>query len=53
MKLNRSEIKQIEHKIEIKKNPQAPPPPHHSGKGTPARINTAAEKTFFNSKFSK
>jgi uncharacterized Fe-S center protein len=26
---------------------------HHSGKGTRARINTAAEKTFFGSKYSK
>lgn len=27
--------------------------PHHSGKGTRARLNTAAEKHFFNSKYSK
>lgn len=27
--------------------------PHHSGRGTKARINTAAEKMMFNSKFSK
>ena len=26
---------------------------HHSGKGTRARLNTAAEKNFFNSKASK
>ena len=26
---------------------------HHSGKGTKARLNTAAEKSFFNSKASK
>jgi len=26
--------------------------PHHSGKGTKARLNTAAEKMFFNSKYS-
>jgi hypothetical protein len=26
---------------------------HHSGKGTKARLNTAAEKHFFNSKVSK
>lgn len=26
---------------------------HHSGKGTRARLNTAAEKQFFNSKYSK
>lgn len=25
---------------------------HHSGKGTKARLNTAAEKHFFNSRFS-
>jgi len=27
--------------------------PHHSGKGTRARLNTAAERLMFNSKFSK
>ena len=26
---------------------------HHSGKGTKARLNTAASKTFFGSKYSK
>ncbi len=26
---------------------------HHSGKGTKARLNTAAEKKFFGSKYSK
>ncbi len=26
---------------------------HHSGKGTRARLNTAAEKHMFNSKYSK
>lgn len=26
--------------------------PHHSGKGTRARLNTAAEKMMFSSKFS-
>lgn len=26
---------------------------HHSGKGTRARLNTAAEKKFFGSKYSK
>ena len=26
---------------------------HHSGKGTRARLNTVAEKSFFNSKVSK
>lgn len=26
---------------------------HHSGKGTRARLNTAAGKSFFNSKYSK
>lgn len=29
------------------------PLPHHSGKGTKARLNTAAEKHFFNSQISK
>lgn len=28
-------------------------PEHHSGKGTRARLNTAAEKSFFKSKASK
>lgn len=28
-------------------------PPHHSGKGTRARLNTAAEKHIFNSMISK
>jgi hypothetical protein len=28
-------------------------PKHHSGKGTKARLNTAAEKHFFKSKVSK
>lgn len=28
-------------------------PAHHSGKGTRARLNTAAEKSMFNSKRSK
>ena len=40
-----------------KQNPpqdkQEPPRPHHSGTGTRARLNTAAEKLFFGSKFSK
>ena len=28
-------------------------PEHHSGKGTKARLNTAAEKKFFGSRYSK
>lgn len=30
-----------------------PAKPHHQGKGTKARMNTAAEKAFFGSKVSK
>ncbi len=33
--------------------PAPNPIPHHSGKGTKARLNTAAEKHFFGSKISK
>lgn len=37
---------QIKAKIAAKAPPK-PSVPHHSGKGTKARINTAAEKAFF------
>jgi hypothetical protein len=37
--------------VKASKQPQIKEP-HHQGKGTPARINTAAEKHFFGSKFS-
>lgn len=42
-------VKQI---AQIKKPPQVMQP-HHQGKGTPARLNTAAEKHFFSSQYSK
>lgn len=32
---------------------KALPEKHHSGKGTRGRLNTAAEKSMFNSKYSK
>lgn len=37
------------------KVPKAPEPekPHHSGKGTRARLNTAAERHMFNAKYSQ
>jgi hypothetical protein len=37
-------------KVVVKETPK--PIPHHSGKGTRARLNTAAEKHLFNSKLS-
>lgn len=35
------------------KTPSIKALPHHSGKGTKARLNTAAEKMMFSSKYSK
>lgn len=43
-------IKQIS-QVKASKEPQIRAP-HHQGKGTPARLNTAAEKHLFGSKYS-
>lgn len=39
-------------KMVAAKIPQEPEPPKFQGKGTRARLNTAAEKLMFNSKYS-
>ena len=36
----------VELKAKLFPKPLTPPIPHHSGKGTRARLNTAAEKMF-------
>lgn len=46
--ITKREIKKLVAKKELPKQVQS----HHSGKGTKARINTAAEKHFFNTKSS-
>lgn len=49
--MNKREIKQlIVQKEKAKSSPKVEP--HHSGKGTKARVNTMAEKLLFNSKVS-
>lgn len=49
---HKTEVKKMIATKEASKTPVVSAP-HHSGKGTRARLNTAAEKTFFGSKFSK
>ena len=48
--LNKNQVKGLVKAKEAKQNP-TPPQPKYEGKGTRARLNTAAEK-MFNSKFS-
>lgn len=47
------EIKQKVKKTEQVSKMQVPHVEHHSGKGTRSRLNTAAEKKMFNSRYSK
>lgn len=49
------EIQMMERQIKQMQESKAPvqPQPHHEGKGTRARLNTAAEKLVFNSKVSQ
>jgi len=52
---NKQDIVTPKQIVEAKKakEPVKPEKPHHTGKGTRARLNTAAEKMFYQSKFSK
>lgn len=45
--LSKKELKTV-----VKKPRPAPPPPKYEGKGTKARLNTAAEKHLFKSNYS-
>jgi hypothetical protein len=47
--MDKKEVK----KMMVQKSEVKDMKPHHSGKGTKARLNTAAEKIIFNSKTSK
>jgi hypothetical protein len=47
--LNKTEVKKI---VDQKEEKKVEPKPHHSGKGTKARLNTAAEKMMFGSRYS-
>ena len=53
MKLTPQEEKQILERANVGDIEVLEPKPHHSGKGTRARLNTAAEKRMFNSQYSK
>jgi len=47
--ITKKEAKIIAKKMQPK---PSPPPPKYEGKGTRARLNTAAEKMVFNTKYS-